>query len=194
MPRLEDQKVSQTEFARVIDTSQATVSHLIRRNVLPKGGTLGDWTRAYVAYQVSLATQAAGTDAEEVAAEKLALLKAKRELAQHEAGLAKERVVSVDEFGATIAATFVGVRQGVVAWVGSLPSVLQHQDPATIQVRLQAETRDLLGELQRHCPKYAARVLAWLVEHAPPDLWTRPVPFEAHPLSQYEDADQVAGG
>lgn len=40
-------RVSQREFAQIIGTDEAVVSRLVRRGILPREGTVGDWLRRY---------------------------------------------------------------------------------------------------------------------------------------------------
>lgn len=192
-PSLHDQTVSQSEFARLVGVSQGLISHLVRAGVLRRGGTLGEWIRAYVDRAVELATPTS-TEPDEIRAERLALLKARRELAQLEVGEKRQIVVPVDEAGASVAAACLTVRQVIWSWIGSLPGLLAYKSAPEIAKIIEDEARHLLEDMYRHFPRYVLRSARWLVRNAPRDVWRHAVPMEEMFLSRTAEANDDADG
>ncbi len=79
-------RITQASFAELVDVSQPTVHRMVRDGILPRGGTLRAWLRAYIAAIEAERDALAGSadDSTEARAARLALTRATTKLRQQQ--------------------------------------------------------------------------------------------------------------
>ena len=132
-------KVRQADFAALIDRDQSTVSRMLRDGLLPKGGTLRDWIRAYVSVLESekeALAGSAGDDSAEARAARLALTMATTKLREQQTRML------VRDYEAAC-------KQHLEHVLGEVQAVLYQKIPTAVVGRL-------LSIIQRQEDRYAA--------------------------------------
>ena len=177
---LEKQKVTQAQFASIFGISQALVSKLLHQGILKRGGTLGEWSRAYVDRAVELVTPSAG-DAE-YEAERTLMIRARRQIAEIDLQERRGEVIKVDAHIAKVSAVYSICRQIIWSWVGALPAQCEFRPAAAIADIVEREARRLFADMHRDFERYEWRAVMAIAKYVPADVWREPCDYEANIL------------
>lgn len=96
---LADRKVSQAALARIFNASTGLISGLVKRKILPRGGGLGEWCRAFLAYKTDVALSSNGPASDgpnELRKERTRLVRVQRQLAEVQLEAARREAARVD--------------------------------------------------------------------------------------------------
>ena len=121
-------KATQAEFALFVGISEARASQLAADGLLPAGGTLRDWTRAYCERLRGQAAGRAGDSDPTLTEERAGLVRAKRKQAEIELAEQRGEVIRIDAVRTQLAARLSATRDGLL------------QIPARVSAVLAAET------------------------------------------------------
>lgn len=121
-------KATQAEFALFVGISDARASQLAADGVLPAGGTLRDWTRAYCERLRGQAAGRAGDSDPTLTDERAGLVRAKRKQAEIQLAEQRGEVIRVDAVRTQLANRLAATRDGLL------------QIPARVSAVLAAET------------------------------------------------------
>lgn len=168
---LPDQVPTQRELARIFGVSEALVSRLMRQRVLQRGGTLAAQVQAFIEREREAAAPPASSELE---TERVALTRARRQLAETEVQRARREVVPVDAMTAVVVANNYTARQTLLSWLNRLPPLLEQRSAREAAAILEDALHDLLKDMHDGFDRRALRVLRWLVKHAPADLLDQP--------------------
>lgn len=120
-PMILDKKIAQSDFADAVGITKGAVSHLVRRGILAKGSTGGEWLQAYCGH---LREIAAGRTSENT---KLDLVEERAKLAQEQRrklelhnAESMRKLIPADEMLATVSTAYMRQAQHLLSIADNL--------------------------------------------------------------------------
>lgn len=155
-------KAKQTEFAKIVGTSQPAIAQMIAKGVLTRNATIGQWL---VEYCDRLRKEASGrgsdnnqTLTEARIAESIENTLSKRQDRLAKAGVlvaADDMALVVEEMGNTIQSTWMGVGDRIVEAIESthkieLDDEIVYEPLRNALCNLATSTQEFIEDIQRH--------------------------------------------
>lgn len=135
-------KLSQAQFASLIDSAQSTISGLMTAGIISKSGNWLTWTRQYIHY---LQEAAAGRDSE-LTKEATRLKKMQADRIQFELQERIKKVLHIDSFTIVLITHNSMLRNRLLALPHKLKSLIPYLQPKDV-LRIDEEVRQALTEM-----------------------------------------------
>ena len=150
---------TQEQFAKLVGITQPAVSQLMRKGVLTRGGSIGQWLQEYVRNLREQAAQFKSDDGIDRIKEAALLDRKKREKIEIEIAEKKNQLLHEDILVDGVTSTFSAVNAGLLAIPTKYQMRCQHLSPVDIET-LKTLIRDVCSELTTD--RFPARIRARL--------------------------------